>query len=209
VVGTSDSTAYLVFEKLSLGGYGDAARYAKELAAMHTTRSPNNKFGFHINNTCGATFQPNSWTDTWADFWDEHRLGHMLTLAKRDGASFPQEKDLRAKVRSVLEAHECIPSLVHGDLWSGNQAYTKDGDPVIFDPAVYYGDREVDIAMTGLFGANSALFYSTYEDEFPLPEGHELRRTIYNLYHILNHYVLFGGGYLGQAKSMMDKILKA
>jgi len=101
-----------------------------------------------------------------------------------------------------------VPSLVHGDLWSGNKAFTSDGEPVIYDPAVYYGDREVDIAMTSLFGSFGSQFYNSYNTSWPLDEGFEKRKIIYNLYHILNHYVLFGGGYLSEANSMIATILK-
>jgi fructosamine-3-kinase len=142
-VGTADHDAYAVFEKVSMGGYGDPKRFATQLAAMHACTSANNMFGWKINNTCGATAQPNTYTETWAEFWDTHRLGHMLSLAKRDGASFPKEAQLREKVRNILSQHECVPSLVHGDLWSGNQAYTKEGAPLIFDPAVYVSVRGV------------------------------------------------------------------
>ena len=138
-IGSSDYNAFVVFEKLSLGGYGKAELMAEKLAALHRCTSTDGKFGWSINNTIGATFQPNVPTEKWSDFWDEHRLGHMLKLARREGASFPPqlEQSLREKVKQILDAHECIPSLVHGDLWSGNQAFTKEGDPVIFDPAVY------------------------------------------------------------------------
>ena len=110
-------------------------------------------------------------------------------------------------MKALLSQHDVVPSLVHGDLWSGNQAHCSNGDPVIFDPATHYGDREVDVAMTKLFGANSPKFYEAYNAEWPLPEGHQQREVIYNLYHILNHYVLFGGGYINQAHSMISRIL--
>jgi len=206
-IGTADYNSFVVFEHLPMGGHGDPARAGRELAAMHRNLSPNGQFGFDISNTCGATPQPNPWTPTWAEFWDRHRLGHMLSLAKRDGAVFPDEERLRKKVYDILSAHNPVPSLVHGDLWSGNQAYTKNGDPVIFDPATYYGDREVDIAMTYLFGSQASSYYQAYEQEWPLQPGFEQRKVIYNLYHILNHFVLFGGGYLSQANSMIHKIL--
>ena len=139
VIGCNDDTSYVVFEKLSLGGYGKPEVFAQNLAAMHQCTSSTKAFGWKMNNTIGATFQPNVETEKWSEFWDKYRLGHMLTLAKREGASFPigMEDALREKVKLILNAHECVPSLVHGDLWSGNQAYTKEGNPVIFDPAVY------------------------------------------------------------------------
>jgi protein-ribulosamine 3-kinase len=99
------------------------------------------------------------------------------------------------------------PSLLHGDLWSGNHAYLADGTPTIFDPAVYYGDRECDLAMTELFGGYSSDFYATYHAAYPLDTGYATRRELYNLYHILNHANLFGGGYARQAEQMMQRLL--
>jgi fructosamine-3-kinase len=139
--GISDYNAFVVFEKLRLGGYGDPSEGGRLLAKMHMKHSANGKYGWKMNNTIGATFQPNPWTNSWSEFWDEYQLGHMIKLCKMEGATFPQEKELRQKVRSILDDHVVTPSLVHGDLWSGNFAYTSDGIPVIFDPAVYYGDR--------------------------------------------------------------------
>jgi fructosamine-3-kinase len=135
--GIHDSTSYAIFEKLAFGGRSNDREYARKLCLMHQCCSPNGMFGYHINNTIGATFQPNVCTPTWAEFWDTHRLGHMLTLAKRDGAVFSYEQEVRAKVKEILQKHDCKPSLVHGDLWSGNQGCLTDGEPVIFDPAVY------------------------------------------------------------------------
>ena len=103
--------------------------------------------------------------------------------------------------------HQPHPSLVHGDLWSGNAAITVDGEPVILDPATYWGDREVDLAMTELFGGFPAAFYRGYNDVFPLDAGYQKRKTLYNLYHILNHFNLFGGGYASQANRMLQEIL--
>jgi fructosamine-3-kinase len=205
--GTSSCNSYVIFEKLSLGGNGNPEIYGKKLAAMHQHISKNNQFGFHINNTIGATPQLNNWESNWADFYDKYRLEYMISLAKYNGFPISRENQLREKVYNILSKHNCVPSLVHGDLWSGNQAYTKEGDPVIFDPSTYYGDREVDIAMTKLFGLNSKKFYDAYDEVWMRPRGWEIRELIYNLYHILNHYVLFGGSYANQANRMIDQIL--
>jgi fructosamine-3-kinase len=152
------------------------------------------------------------WLDDWADFWDEHRLGHMLKLTGNAGLSDQDAAKLRSKTRELLSQHSPPPSLLHGDLWGGNKGFAKmeDGSvvPVIFDPATYYGDRESDLAMTDLFGGFGADFYQGYKEEWPLPDGHEKRLVVYNLYHILNHYVLFGGGYLSQARGMIQNIMK-
>eukprot|EP01039_Chlorochromonas_danica_P003945 gene3945-4317_t len=208
-LGTNNYESYVVFEKVTTGGHGQPEVMAERLAAMHSKFAPNQMFGWKMDNTIGATYQPNSYSVSWSEFWDRNRLGHMLTLAKRDGANFPMEQELRNKVRYILSNHDCKPSLVHGDLWSGNQGFDRHGEPIIFDPAVYYGDREADIAMTKLFGSNARSFYETYDRLLPRPPGYELRETIYNLYHILNHFVLFGGSYLNESYRLIDRILKA
>jgi fructosamine-3-kinase len=129
-------------------------------------------FGFHVDNTIGATFQPNlPWKENWADFWDEHRLGHMLKLTGDAGLSHETVEKLRQKTRELL-SHNPGPSAIHGDLWGGNKGFCeKNGKviPVIFDPAFYYGDREADVAMTYLFGGFGSDFYKGYESEWPLP----------------------------------------
>jgi fructosamine-3-kinase len=135
--GSADYDNFVIFEKINFGGSSSPERMGRELAAMHRHTSPNGMYGWKMNNTIGATFQPNNWTPDWPTFWDEYRLGHMLTLAKMEGGSFAEEKELRKKVKNILSMHQCVPSLVHGDLWSGNQAYTASGEPIIYDPATY------------------------------------------------------------------------
>mmetsp|Transcript_10260 Transcript_10260/g.14556 ORF Transcript_10260/g.14556 Transcript_10260/m.14556 type:complete len:329 (+) Transcript_10260:25-1011(+) len=210
--GSVDGKTFAVFEYLDMGYRGESNEAAKEmgrnLAKMHLHHSPNNKFGFHIDNTIGATFQPNTWCDSWAEFWDKHRLGHMLKLCEKNGAKYQYANQIRAKVKGILEGLDVKPSLVHGDLWSGNAGFTVKGEGVVFDPATYYGHSEVDIAMTELFGCQSPGFYTGYHEVIPEAPGYSQRKLIYNTYHILNHYVLFGGGYWSSAVSMMDKILK-
>eukprot|EP00457_Paulinella_chromatophora_P016187 gb/GEZN01016940.1/.p1 GENE.gb/GEZN01016940.1/~~gb/GEZN01016940.1/.p1 ORF type:complete len:240 (-),score=21.26 gb/GEZN01016940.1/:101-778(-) len=208
--GRTPFQAFVVFEKLSFGRSGDPAQAGRQLASLHRTLSPDGRSGFDLDTFVGPTTQPNGWDVSWPDFWDRQRLGHMLRQAKEKGASFPRESELRAKVHAILEQHPVQASLVHGDLWSGNQAWTVDGQYAIFDPAVYYGDREVDLAMTRLFGAQSSTFYQAYLAEFPVDEHNfEIRQVIYNLYHILNHFVIFGPSYLPQANSMIEQILRA
>jgi fructosamine-3-kinase len=110
------------------------------------------------------------------------------------------------KVRDLLGNRQPQPALVHGDLWSGNAAILESGEPVIFDPATYYGDREVDLAMTELFGGFPTAFYQGYTEVSPLAEGYQQRKILYNLYHILNHFNLFGGSYAAQANQMINQL---
>ena len=208
--GEWNGRGFVVFEYLNFCGGGNGEERGRQLARMHRKISEKG-FGFHVDNTIGATPQPNlPWKDDWADFWDEHRLGHMLKLTGNAGLSSADVETLRAKTRELL-SHKPEPSLIHGDLWGGNAGYAKvDGGivvPVIFDPATYYGDREADVAMTSLFGGFGGDFYAGYEEEWPLPEGHDKRKVVYNLYHILNHEVLFGGMYRGQARQMINQIM--
>jgi fructosamine-3-kinase len=207
--GTADTMAYLVLEWLDLG-YGTHHSWQQmgaQLAAMHQVTSDRG-FGWEQNNTIGATPQPNPWTDHWLEFFREHRLHYQLKLAKQRGGHFPDGDRLLATFPDLLAGHTPQPSLVHGDLWSGNAAVTKLGEPVIVDPAVYFGDREVDIAMTELFGSFPTDFYRAYDAALPLAPGYQHRKTLYNLYHILNHFNLFGGGYEHQANRMIASLLK-
>ncbi|KXS31786.1 MAG: Fructosamine/Ketosamine-3-kinase [Candidatus Gallionella acididurans] len=169
-----------------------------------------NNFGYAQDNFIGTTPQPNTWTNNWVTFWREQRLGFQLRLAAQNGYG-GQLQRLGEKLLDVLPAflagYTPQPSLLHGDLWSGNQAYLADGTPAIFDPAVYYGDRECDLAMTELFGGYPADFYAAYRAAYPLDDGYATRRDLYNLYHILNHANLFAGGYARQAEQMMQRLL--
>jgi fructosamine-3-kinase len=206
--GTAAGSAYLVLEWLELGGGGRATWEAmgRKLAAMHKTQS-HHGFGWQRNNTIGSTPQVNPWTADWTEFWTEHRIGYQLQLARHKGGQFPQATRLLAVIPDLLADHKPQASLVHGDLWSGNAAFTRSGEPVIFDPATYYGDREVDLAMTELFGGFPAEFYRGYNQILPLETGYSQRKVLYNLYHILNHFNLFGGGYDAQANRMIEQLI--
>jgi fructosamine-3-kinase len=206
--GVASNSAYIVLEWLELAG-GNAKSWeemGRKLAAMHKS-SNNQGFGWKINNTIGSTPQINTWTADWVEFYIKHRLGYQFKLARQRGGNFPQEDKLVALIPELLANHQVQPSLVHGDLWGGNAGCTASGEPVIFDPATYFADREVDIAMTELFGGFPAAFYNGYNKVFPLDANYEQRKTLYNLYHILNHFNLFGGGYASQANRMIEQIL--
>ena len=205
--GTAGNSCYIVLEWLDLGGSNSQAwtDMGSQLAQMHKTGTAD-RFGWERNNTIGSTPQINDWMDNWADFFAEQRIGYQLKLAKRKGGSFPDTTKVVEAVREKLADRKPEASIVHGDLWSGNAAVTKAGLPVILDPATYYGDREVDIAMTELFGSFPAPFYRSYNRVWQLDQGYQKRKTIYNLYHILNHFNLFGGGYGSQASRMIGQI---
>jgi len=216
--GNTAERSFIVLEYLDLGGIGNEAVYrdfGEKLAAMHRCSSGGRGYGWHRGNTIGSTPQLNTWMHSWADFFVENRLRYQLKLARsRQGGRLRNEDALLQRVHSVLQEHEIqhqvTPSLVHGDLWTGNVATLRNqNEVVIFDPATYYGDREVDLAMTELFGRLPRAFYQAYDASWPLPKGYrEKRRVIYNLYHILNHGALFGGGYYDQAQSMIETILR-
>jgi protein-ribulosamine 3-kinase len=206
--GIDGQSAWLVLEDLTLGGSGEPAALGRGLAAMH--RVTQEQFGWVRDNTIGSTPQINTPEPDWLVFWREHRLRFQLELAARHGYG----GRLRARGERLLDefprffaAYRPAASLLHGDLWSGNYAYTREGEPVIFDPAVYYGDREADLAMTELFGGFGREFYAAYREAWSLDEGYAVRKTLYNLYHVLNHLNLFGGGYHSQAQGMVDRLL--
>jgi len=202
--------SWLALEYLDLGrALPDSdRRLGAGLAAMH--RSTDQAFGWRRDNTIGSTPQINQRCASWVDFWSRNRLGHQLRLAEANGwngALRARGERLLEKIPALLDGHQPIPSLVHGDLWGGNVACDADGEPVVFDPAVYYGDRETDLAMTELFGGFGSDFYAAYNDLWPLPQGYPVRRDLYNLYHVLNHLNLFGGGYFAQSKRLADRLL--
>ncbi|MDD5300583.1 MAG: fructosamine kinase family protein [Gallionella sp.] len=231
--GNTNTHSFLVLEYLALSSRGNAALLGEQLAKLHlfsnstnsiTTTSPlpcrerarervgcgHPHFGFAQDNFIGTTPQSNAWTDDWVTFWREQRLGFQLRLAERNGYG-GKLQTLGEKLLDALPAffsgYSPQPALLHGDLWSGNHAFLADGTPVIFDPAPYFGDRECDLAMTELFGGYPADFYAAYRAAYPLDAGYATRRDLYNLYHILNHTNLFGGGYARQAEGVMQRLL--
>lgn len=208
--GIEDSQAYIVMEYLAFGGSDKGAmrHFGGQLAQLH--RSIKDQFGWYRDNTIGATHQPNHWEKDWLSFWRKHRLGYQLQLAERNGYSqraLAKGEKIRDQLDVFFTDYSPPASLLHGDLWGGNYAVSFTGEPVIFDPAVYYGDREADLAMTELFGGFSADFYAAYNEAWPLDAGYKVRKTLYNLYHVINHFNLFGGGYGQQAEGMMDRLL--
>lgn len=206
--GEADGHAYLVLEHLPLQPRGDAAQLGRLLAQQHRISAP--QFGGPGDNWIGATPQPNGWHARWVDFWRDQRLGFQLQLAARNGHGAALQQPgatLLADLGVFFDAYAPNPSLLHGDLWGGNHGFLADGSPVIFDPAVYYGDRECDLAMSELFGGFAPAFHDAYREAWPLDAGYDVRRTLYNLYHVLNHANLFGGAYPVQAARMIGQLL--
>lgn len=206
--GTAGNSSYIVLQWLDLGR-GDSQSWrlmGRQLAAMHR-EGTSKDFGWERNNTIGSTPQVNTWMANWADFFAEQRIGYQLKLAKHRGGRFPDTNQVINAVKAQLENRKPQPSLVHGDLWSGNAAIGDDGAPIIFDPATYYGDRETDLAMTELFGGFPTAFYNGYNEAWKLDSSYRQRKSIYNLYHVLNHFNLFGGGYGNQAIRIIETIL--
>jgi len=207
--GSTQEQAYLVMEYIPLGGETNSVELGQQLAALHQVTQP--QFGWTRDNYIGSTPQVNSLENDWITFWQRHRLGFQLKLAAQKGYRSKRLQNqgtrLVADVGEFFGNYQPQASLLHGDLWSGNYAVAVDGQAVIYDPAIYYGDREADIAMTELFGGFPRRFYDAYQDTWKLDSGYSTRKILYNLYHILNHLNLFGGGYLSQAESMIEMLL--
>ncbi len=211
-MGSTDTEAFLVLEWLDLVELDAASeeRFGEALAWQHRNRGPD--YGLERDNFIGATPQSNRPIDDWVAFWRERRLLYQLDLAASGGhgGRLQDRGRLLAELMDVFFAsYRPAASLLHGDLWSGNRGALADGTPVVFDPAVYYGDREADIAMTCLFHGFGPRFYSAYAATWPLDQAAGTRRGLYNLYHVLNHLNLFGGSYREKAEGLIDRLLAA
>ena len=202
------SHSFLITEYISSSSRSDSYWDAlgEGLAALH--KSTNDKFGLDHNNYIGSLPQLNTWTNDWLSFYIEHRLEYQTRLAVESGkisaSKISKFERFYTGLTSLLPSDE-VPSLLHGDLWGGNLMTGPNGEPVIFDPAVYYGNREVDLAMTQLFGGFSPRFYETYHESFPLLPGSDERIEIYQLYPLLVHANLFGGGYISQVEHIVNR----
>lgn len=205
--GADDGRDWLLLEYLPLQAPSPGAwtELGRTLAAQHGVTGKTH--GWYRDNFIGTTPQSNPREADWRVFYRDARLGHQLRLARErglDGATARQVEAVMAALEKLVPVPP-EPSLLHGDLWSGNIAAVGD-TPVIYDPAVYYGDADADLAMMELFGAPPKAFWSAYEQQRPLSPGYELRRDLYNLYHLLNHYNLFGGGFAGQARRACERL---
>lgn len=199
---------YIVMEHIAMGRHPDEARLGRQLAQLHQVSARTNNapfqprnttpYGFTLDNYIGLTPQSNTPSATWGDFWISQRLEKQLSRARDNGhnALKPWITTAINACATILKDHRPPASVLHGDLWSGNKGYLRHSEPVIYDPATYFGDRETDLALTHLFGGFTADFYRAYVEEWPLEDAFERRKPVYNLYHQLNHLNLFGKAYL-------------
>lgn len=165
-------------------------------------------YGFEADNFIGSAPQINAWHSDWGTFFAACRLAPQFRRAAAAGRPLAGAERLLAELPARLGSHSCRPALVHGDLWSGNASLLASGGGALFDPACHWADREVDLAMARLFGGFPAAFFAGYEDAWPLPDGAGQRQALYNLYHLLNHANLFGGGYWQQSQASLDALLR-
>lgn len=199
---------WLLLEWLDLGPLSGRSWeiFGEALARQHGHTGPD--FGWKRANYIGRTPQPNDRHPNWATFFRDMRLGYQLRLASGRGLDAGTAESVE-RVRAVIDAffdRDPEPSLLHGDLWSGNVASAA-GEPVVFDPAVYFGDAEADLAMLELFGAPPDAFWNAYRSIRAIDAGYPVRRDLYNLYHLLNHFNLFGGAYAGQVLRYCRRLL--
>lgn len=203
VIHVGDS--FLVLEYIERGRSGPRFMeiFGRQFAELH--RSSDASFGFFEDNLIGRTPQRNlPRGESWVDFYWTHRLEPQIRWAADKGGDLGAlPGQLEVRLPGLLAGSEEAPALLHGDLWGGNFMCGADGQPVLIDPAAYYGHREADLGMTYLFGGFSPAFYAAYEEAHPLPPQANERIPVYMLYHVLNHFNLFGGGYLSQARSIM------
>lgn len=199
--------AALVLEFIPMGGSGSQEAMGRQLARLH--RSTAKAFGWPHDNWIGDTIQLNGFDDDWLRFYRDRRLKPQIEWARKKSLPLGKAEALLEALPAFFKGYHPVPSLLHGDLWGGNADFTADGEPVVFDPAAYYGDREADLAMTEMFGGFGSGFYKGYDAEWPLNPGYRTRKQLYILYHVLNHFNIFGGGYGSQAGSMVATLLKS
>ncbi|MGL1957771.1 MAG: fructosamine kinase family protein [Colwellia sp.] len=206
-IGISLDKSFLVLDYVDFSKAKPVLWYqlGQQLAQMHR-ETPHGQFGWQHDNFIGNTIQPNNWGSNWTTFFADQRIAWQLQLLSEKSILLGNIDHIAKICHDRLLHHYVRPCLVHGDLWQGNMGFTS-SEGMIFDPACYYGDREVDVAMTELFGQFPNDFYRGYQAEYPLDDGYDQRKTIYNFYHILNHANIFGGIYIEQAKAVLSRIM--
>lgn len=208
--GHTNRLAFLLLEYIELSRVTNRSALAELVARLHSTTKT--FYGWEQDNFIGGSRQYNSRSNCWKEFWLQQRLEPQHRWAKSNSVHsdlLKQSTLLQRLSEELLATHHPEPVLLHGDLWHGNFGQTKSGEAIVFDPATYYGDRETDIAMTELFGGTGQDFYSAYWHQLPKQNGYELRKLLYNSYHLLNHYNLFGGHYAHTFMHTVDQLARA
>lgn len=210
--GAIDCDAYLILEFLEEGS-GAQSDLGKLVARLHQHYSANNLFGFHEDYHGKDISFNHEWTDSWLEMFIENKLDHIKQMLVEQNLWLDQEleqyKHARVIMVQELETHQSEPSLLHGDLWSGNYMFLEDGQPALFDPAALYGDREFDLGVSTVFGGFSQEFYDAYHKEYPFSEGYEKRLNFYRLYMLMLHLVKFGSSYAGSVNQTLNNIIKS
>jgi len=203
--GKTPECDFLIMDWVDLTSHGDWKKFGKTLAEMHLRT--HEKFGLNHQNYIGSLQQDNTFEQTWSEFYTNRRLNPLCKKAYDNGQiDAPMLKAFEKLYQRLDEIYPIeSPSLLHGDLWSGNRAFTSDNIPCIYDPAVYYGHREMDLAMTKLFGGFPDEMYQAYQQSYPLESGWKNRIPIGQLFPLLVHVILFGGGYINQVRSIVGK----
>ena len=205
-VGLSDNPQFILLEFLENSQSNFYQNFGKKLAALHSFS--NIFYGLDHDNFIGVTLQINTPESNGVVFFRDHRIGFQQDLACKNKL-LPLElnrkiDDIKKNLTQWLGVENEKPALLHGDLWSGNYFWGTNGEPYIFDPAVYFGFREADLAMMELFGNPPKSFFDSYTEAFPLSPGYPERRDLFNLYHLLNHLNLFGSSYLSSIKKIIN-----
>lgn len=204
--GVVSDHSFLVLEHIEMtqGNEQSWSHFGQALAELHKTHTQR-MYGWQQDNFIGLTLQPNLWKKRWDSFFAEQRIGFMLQLLAEKGHVLANIDAVVDAIKSLLKGHTPRPSMLHGDLWQGNVGFYKK-QPVLYDTAFYFGDRETDLAMTELFARFPESFYQGYNDIWPLDVDYQYRKPIYQLYHILNHALLFGGHYIDSAKITLKNL---
>lgn len=205
-LGTVGEHCFLVLEHITMtsGNAQNWYSFGEKLARLHQSQTQE-MYGWQEDNYIGLTPQPNKWDKKWSRFFAEQRIGFMLQLLAEKGQNLADIDTVVDSVQNLLNGHTPTASMLHGDLWQGNTGFHKE-QAVMFDPAFYFGDREADLAMTELFSKFPQAFYDGYESVWPIEEDYAYRKTVYQLYHLLNHALLFGGHYIQSAQATIKNL---
>src|SRR5699024_10367975 len=209
-IGEINGDAYLLISYLEEGPRGSYRDLAKIIAKMHQATSDNGLFGYSYPHQGSDITFDNDWTNSWIELFVERRLDKLQNALLKNGQWTQKQTNTYKKARKViieeLTNHTSKPSLLHGDLWCGNHMFLKNGEPALFDPAPFYGDREFDLGVTTSFGGYPREFYEAYQEFLPMAEGYEIRLRFYRLYVFMVHLLKFGGIYANRVDQTLQEI---